>query len=195
MSARPFDQAYFKRYYYNPATRIADPRYFERLAAFASSYLDLLGCSIKRILDVGCGPGFMHAGLRRAWPRVHIEGMDVSAYACRKYGWRQQAIEDLAVVDTYDLVICHDVLQYLDSKAADRALRKLAASTTTALFFSVLTREDWQENCDQRLTDSNAHLRRAEWYRRRLARDFRNAGGGLYIRRDSDVVLYALEHS
>lgn len=195
MSSRAFDRAYFSRFYFNPATRIADSRYFDRLAAFAGAYLTLLGCPVKRILDVGCGPGFMHDGLRRAWPRVRIDGMDVSSYACEKYGWRLQAIEDLDVVDTYDLVICHDVLQYLDNKAAERALRKLTALSKSALFFSVLTREDWAENCDQRLTDSDAYLRTAAWYRRRLAASFRNAGGGIYIKRDTDIVLYALEHS
>ncbi len=195
MSSRAFDRAYFKRFYFSPATRIADQRYFDRLATFAGAYLTLLGCPVKRILDVGCGPGFMHPGLKRAWPRARIDGMDVSPYACAKFGWRQQAIEDMEVDETYDLVICHDVLQYLDNKAADRALRKLSSLSESALFFSVLTREDWTQNCDQRLTDSNAHLRTAAWYRRRLATDFRNAGGGIYIKRDTDIVLYALEHS
>lgn len=194
MNQTAFDQAYFKRFYFNPATRIADPRYFDRLASFVGAYLTLVGCRVTRILDVGCGPGLMHAGLRRAFPRVRIEGMDVSAYACREYGWRQQAIEDLEVEDTYDLVICHDVLQYLEGKAASRALANLTALSDSALLFSVLTREDWDENCDQRLTDGRAHLRAADWYRRRLDHSFRNAGGGLYIKRDTDIVLYALEH-
>lgn len=194
MASNNFDQTYFQKFYFNPATRIAEPRYFDRLAAFVGSYLNLLGCTVKRVLDVGCGPGLMHPGLKRAFPRVRIDAIDVSAYACRKYGWCHQAIEEMEVVETYDLVICHDVLQYIENKAAERALRKLAALTQSALFFSVLTREDWLRNCDQRLTDRNAHLRTSSWYRRRLSADFRNAGGGLYIKHDADIVLYALEH-
>ena len=38
-----------------------------------------------------------------------------------------------------------------------------------------------------------AHLRAAAWYRRRLGAHFHNAGGGIYIKRDANVVLYSLE--
>ena len=58
---------------------------------------------------------------------------------------------------------------------------------------SGLTREDWDNNCDQSLTDSNAHMRGTAWYRRRLGAHFHNAGGGIYIKRDANVVLYSLE--
>ena len=33
------------------------------------------------------------------------------------------------------------------------------------------------------------------WYRTRLARSFRACGGGVYLHRDADAVLYALEHA
>ena len=94
----------------------------------------------------------------------------------------------------YDLVICHDVMQYLDRPRAMRALEKLGKLTRGALYFSVLTREDWDSNCDQGLTDGATYRRSSDWYRKILAREFLNAGGGLYIKRDADVVLYALEH-
>jgi len=103
------------------------------------------------------------------------------------------SIEEYEVKRSYDLVICHDVLQYLDDKAAGRAIDKLASLSHRALLFGVLTREDWEHNCDQTLTDSNAHLRSTAWYRRRLGAHFRNAGGGLYIKRDASVVLFSLE--
>lgn len=194
MTASQFDQDYYDRYYFNPRTRIADPGYFERVADFLAAYLKLLDCRVLRALDVGCGAGLLHPGLRRAFPRVHIDGIDVSPWACAQYGWRCISIEEFAETRRYDLVICHDVMQYLDDQRAEAALAKLCALTRTALFFSVLTREDWDENCDQHLTDGNAFLRSADWYRQRLVPLLANAGGGLYIRRNSNVVLYALEH-
>ena len=193
MQANAFSQPYFDRFYFNSHTRVAEPAYFDRLAAFTAAYLKLLDCPVKRILDVGCGAGLLHRGLRRAFRGVKIDACDASEYICQRYGWRWATIEELPLTRTYDLVICHDVLQYLGREAAREALQKLAAFSHCALLFGVLTREDWDHNCDQRLTDANAHLRAAAWYRRELGRYFRNAGGGLYIRRDAGIVLYALE--
>lgn len=193
MKADKFDQSYYQRFYFAPETRVAEPAYFTRLAHFTGAYLDLLGCPVSSILDAGCGAGLMHDEFRRLWPGVDIEAFDASAYACKKFGWTCATLEEFASSKTYDLVVCHDVVQYLERKAAAAAIEKLARLTRTALLFGVLTREDWEENCDQRLTDAEAHLRSSGWYRRRLSAEFRNAGGGLYIRRDADVVLYSLE--
>ena len=193
MTVNAFDRAYFERFYFNRGTRIAEPAYFDRLAAFAGAYLQLLECPVARVLDIGCGAGLLHRGLRRAFKGVKIDACDVSEYICERFGWRCVSIEELQVECSYDLVICHDVLQYLDDKAASRALDKLAALSHRALLFGVLTREDWEHNCDQELTDGNAYLRSAAWYRRRLAPHFHNVGGGLYVKRDANVVLFSLE--
>ncbi len=193
MKSERFGADYYQRFYFSAATRIADPDYFDRVAAFIGAYLQLLGCSINEVLDAGCGAGLLHPGLRRQWPDIAIDAFDVSAYACRRYGWQQASLETFEADHLYDLVICHDVIQYLDRKSADAALTRLAELTRTALFFGALTLDDWRNNCDQELTDGDAYLRSSGWYRKRLNKHFRNAGGGLYIRRDADVVLYALE--
>jgi SAM-dependent methyltransferase len=193
VKANAFDQAYFERYYFNRRTRIAEPSYFDQLAAFVGSYLSLLDCPIGRILDIGCGAGLLHRGLRRAFHGVKIDACDVSEYVCERFGWQCTSIEDLAVKESYDLVICHDVLQYLDNKAASSAIDKLASLTHCAMLFGVLTIEDWEHNCNQELTDSNAHMRTTAWYRRELGKYFRNAGGGVYIKLEAPVVMYSLE--
>ena len=193
MTANAFDQAYFERFYFSRRTRIAEPAYFDHLAAFTGAYLKLLDCPVARVLDMGRGAGLLHRGLRRAFRGVKIDACDVSEYVCERFGWQCVSIEEYEVKRSYDLVICHDVLQYLDDKAAGRAIDKLASLSHRALLFGVLTREDWEHNCDQTLTDSNAHLRSTAWYRRRLGAHFRNAGGGLYIKRDASVVLFSLE--
>ncbi len=193
MKANAFDKAYFERFYFNRRTRIAEPSYFDQLAAFTGAYPKLLDCPVGRVLDIGCGAGLLHRGLRRAFPGLKIDACDVSEYVCERFGWQCVSIEDLEVKHSYDLVICHDVLQYLDDKAASRAIAKLAALSHGAMLFGVLTREDWDNNCDQELTDNNAHMRSTVWYRRRLGAHFRNAGGGIYIKRDANLVLFSLE--
>ncbi len=193
MREERFDQSYYRRYYEAPQSRIAEPDYFERVSSFVASYLDMLDCRVSSVLDAGCGLGLLHAGLRRAWPRVRIDAFDGSEYACQRSGGELATFDTFRRERRYDLVLCHDVLQYLDRAEAGRAMECLTSWTKKALYFSVLTTEDWEENCDQHRTDGDVHLRAASWYRERLFEAFINIGGGLYVRRSAGLVVYALE--
>ena len=95
----------------------------------------------------------------------------------------------------FDLVICHDVIQYLGNADASRAIDNLASLSRGALYLGVLTREDWNEHCDRERTDDQVHLRAARWYRRRLDRHFTAAGGGVFLKKDAPVVLWSLERA
>ena len=102
-------------------------------------------------------------------------------------------MSDYAPEEPFDLVFCHDVLQYLDDRSAARALANLGRLSRGALYFSVLTAEDWRRNADRARTDSGVRLRPAAWYKARLARHFRPLGGGLLVRRGYDPLLWELE--
>ena len=93
----------------------------------------------------------------------------------------------------FDLVVCYDVLQYLDERAAARAMANLGRLSRVALYFSALTIEDWRENCDRSRTDSAVTMRPAAWYRARLRRDFYYFGLGVWIRKTWSTVRWALE--
>ncbi len=90
-------------------------------------------------------------------------------------------------------MICYDVLQYLDDRAAAAAIRNLARLCRGVLYVTALTRHDWLENCDQRRTDPDVHLRSGAWYRRRLQQFFRPVGAGFWIRRDAPLVIWEME--
>jgi hypothetical protein len=90
-------------------------------------------------------------------------------------------------------VICYDVLQYLDDRAAARAIANLARLCRGVLYVTALTKLDWLENCDQRRTDPDVHLRTGDWYRRRLLKSFRPVGVGLWIRRGAPLVTWDME--
>ena len=127
-------------------------------------------------------------------PAAGYLGLDISRYACARYGWTQASIASFDE-GRFDLVICHDVLQYLGRHDAEQALANLGRCCDGALYFLALTTEDWRENCDQSRTDRAVHLRRAVWYLRRLAPHFRNLGGGLFLARRAKAVSFALHAS
>ena len=192
--ANSFDAAYFRRFYGNPATRVASPVDYARMARFIGAYLEILQLPVSRILDAGAGSGQFQRALRRVLPAADYLGLDISSYACRRYGWTEASIAEFAK-GRYDLVICNDVLQYLDRRDAAQALANLGRLCDGALYFLALTTEDWQQNCDQSRTDGAVHLRRADWYLRRLAPNFRNLGGGLFLSRRANAVSFALHAS
>ncbi len=90
-------------------------------------------------------------------------------------------------------MICYDVLQYLDTGAARRALANSARLCRGILYFTALTRLDWEHNCDRRRTDSNVHLRSGQWYRGQLRRAFNEVGAGFWVRRGAPLTMWELE--
>lgn len=188
-----FDAGFYQRYYVNPQTRVASRADTLRLGRFVCAYVSYLGFTVKRVLDAGCGLGHLKTPVREFFPRARYVGLETSDYLCRRYGWIQESIADYRPAAPFDLVLCHDVLQYLDDLEAARALGNLAKLSRGALYFSVLTREDWRRNADRARTDSGVSLRPAAWYKMRLTRHFRPLGGGLLVRRGYDPLLWELE--
>jgi len=188
-----FDAAYYARHYESRRTAVTSRLEMARRARFIAAYLKYGELSIRSILDAGCGLGWMRRPLLAQFPSARYLGLEVSEYLCRKHGWTQGSLAAHRTRTPYDLVICYDVLQYVDEAEARQAMANLARVTRRALYFSALTREDWHYRCDQSLTDGNVHLRPATWYRSRLARHFDHLGGGLYLRRGMGVNLWELE--
>ena len=188
-----FDQRYYDRFYRNPRTRASSKQADERRGRFIAGYLKHLELPVTRIVDVGCGLGRTLAELQRAYPRARCVGVEFSAYLCEQYGWQQGSAVDFRARSPFDVVICNDVVGYLDDKAADKALKNLAELCRGALFFGVLTTEDWHEVADQERTDPQQHLRPARWYRQRLKREFLPVGGGVYLKYPVSVPVWALD--
>ena len=188
-----FDREYYRRYYYDPRTAVATRAEMRARARLIAACVQHLGLPVRRILEAGCGTGLLRAELRRLLPRADYTALEASEYLCRRYGWRHGHIEELRSRTRFDLVVCYDVLQYLDGARAARALRNFARLTRGALYFSALTRGDFARNCDRERTDAGVHLRSARWYRTRLARHFREAGLGLWLRRGAPLTLWELE--
>lgn len=163
-------------------------------ARFVTSYLDHLQLDVRRVLDAGCGTGLWKRALRRIDREIEYVGIDPSEYLCKRYGWTRASIDEYAPRRKFDLVVCQDVLQYVDDAAVARSFAAIAGACRGALYFDVPTRDDIDDGLlDMRLTDRAIHIRRAAWYRARLARDFVNVGGGVFLRKGAKAVALALE--
>lgn len=192
MASERFDGGYFERFYFSRRTRVAAPLEYLARARLLAAYASLYQIKVRRILDAGAGAGYFLRALDAAFPGARGMGIDISEYACARYGWHAGSVTEYTA-RPFDVVVCHDVVQYLPRDAAVRALQNLATLCRGLLYFSVLTREDWQNNCDQSRTDPDVHLRNASWYRARLRRDFRHVGAGVYLARTATAVLFALD--
>ena len=188
-----FDHEYYERYYYDPKTAVTTKREMQARGRLIGAYAQHTGLPVRRILDAGCGTGLLRPWLRRYLPRATYTGIETSEYLCQRYGWEQAQIETYKAASPFDILVCYDVLQYLDDRDAARAVANLARLTRAALYISALTREDWRENCDKTRTDRAVHLRPGDWYRRRLKRNFRYLGFGVWLRKDVTAILWDLE--
>ncbi len=187
-----FDQAYYDRFYRDPDSRVAEAEEMERLVGFVASYAKYLEIPVRTALDLGCGLGPWKAPLQSHFQGLRYQGVELSAHLCRELGWRRGSVVDWSGRPA-NLVICQGVLQYLGARDAKKAIGNLSRLTRGLLYLQALTREDWEENCDQERTDGEVHLRPADWYRQALAPRFVNMGGGVFLPADSEVVLYELE--
>lgn len=192
MTRDRFDKLYYDRFYGRSRPRARIRRDKERLGDFVCAYLDYLRQPVRNVLDIGCGFGFWRDAVARHYPKARYTGVEYSEYLCERYGWTHGSVVDFRSPRPFDLVICDDTLQYLPANDCAAAIENLAALCRGALYLHVMTREDWDENCDQSRTDPDVHMRTAAWYRRHLRRHFENIGGGVFLSEDSPSIAWAL---
>jgi SAM-dependent methyltransferase len=191
MSGR-FDRDYYHRFYFDPRTAVVSRAEMRARARLIAAYAQHIGLPVRQVLDAGCGIGMLRAPLTRAFPRARYTGLEYSAYLCARYGWTRGSLADFRA-EPFDLVVCYDVLQYLDDRTAAKAIANLARLTRGMLYLSALTARDWRENCDRTRTDPDVHLREVEWYGRRLRRWFRPSGVGFWIRRGAPLTTWEMD--
>jgi 2-polyprenyl-3-methyl-5-hydroxy-6-metoxy-1,4-benzoquinol methylase len=194
-SSERFGRDYYRRFYRDGRTSVTSRAEMTARANLIAAYVRHIGCPVASILDAGCGLGLMREPLLRALPSATYVGLEYSEYLCDRYGWVQGSLASYRPRKPFDLVVCFDVLQYLDDESAEKAMRNFARLCRGVFFFSALTRRDWRENADQSRTDRDVTMRTGAWYRKRLSRNFRPIGAGFWIRRNAPLVTWELESS
>jgi trans-aconitate methyltransferase len=193
--SRRFDAQFYRRFYMNPRTRVTTRSEMGRRAGMVAALVKQLQLPVKRILDAGCGLGWLRAPLLKAFPAATYVGLEVSEHLCREYGWVHESLAKYRPRTGFDLIICYDVMQYLSDREAAQAMANLARLSRGALYFHAPTWEDWCENADRANSDGEINLRPASWYRSRLARHFEHAGFGVHVRRGVPWGQWELERS
>ena len=186
-----FDAAYYSRFY--GRRPVHDLR---RIGHLASGVMELAAwwrVPIRSVLDVGAGKAYWRDWLASAHPRVAYHGIDVSEHACRRFGHEHADLATWRPKRRYDLVVCQSVLQYLDNAAATQAIATLAEACRGLLWLEVPTADDRVHAIDPTATDLDVHWRAGGWYRKRLGHGFTEIGGGLWLSRASNAVLFELE--
>jgi len=149
---------------------------------------------VLRVLDMGCGIGLWRDVVATHYPQASYHGVEYSEYLCGRFGWERGSVLDYRAPAPFDLVICQGVLPYLSPADAKVAMHNLARLCSGALYVEAVAREDWERDIvDETLTDPRLFKHPAALYRRGLAEGFAELGGGLWLSRQAEVPVFALE--
>ncbi|WP_345295548.1 class I SAM-dependent methyltransferase [Luteimonas vadosa] len=183
MGDKRYDRAYFDRWYRKGG--MGGRQRLARKVALAVSTAEYhLERPLRTVLDIGCGEGAWRAPLLKLRPGAGYLGFDGSAYAVARYGTRRNLhlarfadFAHLRPCAPVDLLVCSDVLHYLDARELDRGLPGLAALCGGVAFLETFAREDQAEG------DEDGFMQRpAAFYRKRFeASGFRALGSHCWL--------------
>lgn len=167
--AKRYDRAYFDRWYREGG--IGGARRLARKVALAVATAEYhLERPLRTVLDIGCGEGAWRAPLLKLRPQAKYLGFDSSEYAVARFGPRRNLhlakfgdFAQLRPCPPVDLLVCSDVLHYLDARELDRGLPGLAELCGGIAFLETFTREDRAEGDEHGFRN-----RPATFYRRRF---------------------------
>jgi SAM-dependent methyltransferase len=135
-----FGEDYYLRHVGRPYVK--DESWLRFFTAIADRIVS--GIGPRRVLDAGCGPGFLVELLRERG--VEAYGCDISSYAIahvpepvKPFCWRASVTSELR--EDYDLIICQEVFPHVSPADADAAIANFCRHTNDVLFSSPLALE------------------------------------------------------
>lgn len=147
---KTYDKRYFQRWYRDPTDRVATRDSLDRKVRLAVGVAEfLLGRPIRTVLDVGCGEAPWFGVLRRLRPRIRYVGVDSSEYAVEHFGASRHirrgslgTLNRLRLPRRFDLIVCADVLQYVDMDDIERGLREIRRRLGGVAYIESFTMRD-----------------------------------------------------
>lgn len=143
-----YDEPYFRRWYgARGSVPPAELKRRARLALAAAEYL--LERPVRSVLDVGCGEGRWRAPLLRIRPGLAYVGVDPSEFVVRRHGRRRGirlgslgGLGELGLRRRFDLVVCSDVIHYVQAADLRRGLAAMHALAGGLVYVDAFTSED-----------------------------------------------------
>jgi SAM-dependent methyltransferase len=150
---KSYDRAYFERWYRDPTDRVATTDSLQRKVRMAVSVAEfLLGRRIRTVLDIGCGEAPWFPVLRSLRKDASYVGVESSEYALERYGRARNIrrgslgeLERMRLPRSIDLVVCADVLQYIETREIARGLKSIAHLLRGVAYIETFTTADAME--------------------------------------------------
>jgi SAM-dependent methyltransferase len=179
---KEYDREYYRRWYRDPSTRIGTAETARRKARLAVSAAEfVLARPIESVLDIGCGDGLWLAAINKLRPRVKYVGVDPSEYVVQRLGRRHDVrlgtmgeLARLKFKKPFDLIVCADVIQYVENTDLRRGLAEIRRLTGGVAYIEAFTVEDNMEG------DRDGWIDRSERVMRRFFRDAGLSHCGFY---------------
>jgi 2-polyprenyl-3-methyl-5-hydroxy-6-metoxy-1,4-benzoquinol methylase len=150
---KSYDEAYFRKWYRDPRTRVHTPESVRRKVRMVVGIAEyFLGRKLRSVLDIGAGEGAWRREIRRMRPDVRYLGVDPSEWVVARHGRRRNirlgSFEELPALQLgrgHDLIVCADMLQYIPDAALKRGVRHLASIVKGVAYLEAYTSGDEME--------------------------------------------------
>jgi 2-polyprenyl-3-methyl-5-hydroxy-6-metoxy-1,4-benzoquinol methylase len=166
-----YDRAYFDRWYRGADAPKGGAELCRNVHLAVAVAESVLARPVASVLDVGAGEGRWQPVVHALRPEAAYLGIEPSDYAVERFGEARNlrrgtfgALDEHAFDDPFDLVVCADVLHYLDDAEVEAGLPELADLVGGAALIEVFTAQDHAEG-----DRHGFHARPAAWYRERFA--------------------------
>ena len=166
---KSYDEAYFRKWYRDPRTRVHSDDAVRRKVRMAVSVAEyFLGRKLRSVLDIGAGEGAWGREVRRMRPGVRYLGIDPSEYVVARHGRRRNIrlgsfrdISSMSLGRDHDLIVCADMLQYVPTPELGKGIRHLASLLGGVAFLEAYTSgDDMEGDLDGWHARSKTHYRR-----------------------------------
>jgi SAM-dependent methyltransferase len=193
---KAYDEAYFDRWYRGEGAPKGDDELARQVALAVAVTESILNRPLERVLDVGCGEGRWQPALGGVRPDATYLGLDPSPYAVGRFGEARNlltgSLEDLSAFafdEPFDLVVCADVLHYVDKATVLGSMDALSDLVGGVALLEVFTEEDAAEGDRE-----DFRARPASWYRRVFeGAGLVAVGLQMYVHREMAEVLDAMD--
>jgi SAM-dependent methyltransferase len=171
VTMKVYDENYFDRWYRGPAAPKGEAELERQVALAVAAAESVLNRPLRSVLDVGAGEGRWQPALAELRPEATYLGIEPSEYATGRYGAERNLMSgdlsrlgEFAFEEPFDLVVCADVMHYLDDREILEAIDELADLVGGVAVLEVFTADD------HAMGDREGfHLRPSIWYRRVFA--------------------------